>query len=160
MVCKTLPWICCSTPLGVTTKPFTRSCSLWLATLLMGVLALGPFLHAHYGHMQVTGFHVNGLESMSLATPNSAPSDQRSFTLPVEPESPAVGVATSLPRFEEIETHGDAQPDHPGVNLLGIFDFRPLTLVTAPLAWLPVFRGQWAGSFQDGSPPPAHAPPL
>ena len=126
----------------------------------MGVLALGPFLHAHYGHMQVTGFLVNGLESMSLATPNSAPSDQRSFTLPVEPESPAVGVATSLPRFEEIETHGDAQPDHPGVNLLGFFDFRPLNLVVSPLAWLPVFRGQWAGSFQAGSPPPAHAPPL
>lgn len=126
----------------------------------MGVLALGPFLHAHYGHMEVTGFHVNGLESVSLTTPNSAPSDQRSFTLPVEPESPAVGVATSMPRFEEIETHGDAQPDQLGMNLLGVFDFKALTLVAAPLAWVPVFRSQWAGAFQAGSPPPSLAPPL
>lgn len=126
----------------------------------MGVLALGPFLHAHYGHMQVTGFHVNGLESVSLGTPNPALTDQLTFTLPVEPESPAVGVAASLPRFEESDTQGDTQPDPLDIKLLGIFEFKPWSLLAAKPPWVPASRGLWTGAFQAGSPPPAHAPPL
>jgi hypothetical protein len=143
----------------VITKPFTRTCSLWLATLLMGVLALGPFLHAHYGHMQVTGFHVNGLESVTPVSPISSPSDQLTFTLPADPESPAVGVATSLPRFEESESIEDAFPEHSNWALMDFFSCRLLALVSPPLAWVPLFFEQVLGSFQAGAPPPAQAPP-
>lgn len=126
----------------------------------MGVLALGPFLHAHYGHMQVTGFHVNGLESVTPATHISPPSDQLSFTLSVEPESPAVGVAASLPRFEESESSSDTDPEHLNLVLLGFFNCRLMAFISHPLAWVPLFLEQVLGAFQAGAPPPAQAPPL
>ena len=32
-----------------------------LVLALMALLALGPFLHAHYGSSRLTGFHVDGM---------------------------------------------------------------------------------------------------
>ena len=32
-----------------------------LTLALMALLALGPFLHAHYGNSRLTGFHVDGI---------------------------------------------------------------------------------------------------
>ena len=81
---------------AVIASRFYRQCSLWLVTLLMGLLALGPFLHAHYGPSVSTGFHINGLETAAVATHWTAATEEVSTaSAPNELESPAVGVDTS-----------------------------------------------------------------
>jgi len=130
--------------------------SLWLISLLMGLLALGPFLHAHYGASGVTGFHVNGLQGVVANPYFVQPTDIATLSLPTEQESPAVGVVTSLPRSE-------ADPVTPD-NAMAIGpSFRALRVLhRLPSAWLWTFEDRPATDriFQAGLPPPAHAPPL
>lgn len=122
----------------------------------MGLLALGPFLHAHYGHMQATGFHINGLEAASFAAMNTAPADRPMVSAPTEQESLAVGVVTSLPRFEE----GDSfSPDTLEVLLLSFFIVSVFNCLPRAWPWVPTRHLFVASSFQAGFPPPAHAPP-
>jgi len=134
--------------------PFHRL-SLWLISLLMGLLALGPFLHAHYGASGATGFHVNGLEAVALTQTPVRLTDSTTLSLPSEQESPAVGVVTSLPRSEA----DPLTPDNwiavwPSFLTLGI-------LHRVPSTWFWALGEHPASNrlFQVGLPPPAHAPP-
>ena len=71
-----------------------RWLSLWLGVLL----ALGPFLHSHFGASHEQGFHVDGVHAVHAA-PALSP-ELHSVQAP-DDESPALGVATSLAQSEE-----------------------------------------------------------
>lgn len=144
--------------LAVSTSHFFRQCSLWLAILLMGLLALGPFLHAHYGHSQATGFHINGLETAATAThPSVAAYDAPAVSVPIEPESPAVGVVTSLPRFEKSDLFS---ADILEILLLSFFILNVFNRLPRIWQWVPTVNPFVACSFKAGFPPPALAPPF
>ncbi len=66
----------------------------WLALALIGLLALGPFLHSHFGVSHDTGFHVDGLHEVHHLS-HDASSPQASAP---DDESQALGVAASLPQ--------------------------------------------------------------
>ena len=142
--------------LAVTSPAQFRTWTLWLISLLMCLLALGPFLHAHYGASLTSGFHINGLQAVTMTPTPGQATDGPVLSLPTEQDSPAVGVVTSLPR-----TEADAfTPDTTNVVL---FSFLVLSVLhRLPSAWpwkeaiLPV-TARW---LQAGCPPPAHAPPL
>ena len=129
---------------------------LYLAIALVALLAIGPFLHAHYGASLTSGFHINGLQAVTMTSTPGQSADGPVLSLPTEQDSPAVGVVTSLPR-----TEADAfTPDTTNVVL---FSFVVLSVLhRLPIAWpcqeaaLPVIA-RW---LQAGCPPPAHAPPL
>ena len=76
---------------------FARSLQRIGALALLGLLALGPFLHAHWGQANRAGFHMDGV---SLHHHASGP-DASVLSADDEHESPAVGVAGSLPRGAE-----------------------------------------------------------
>jgi hypothetical protein len=143
----------------VTSSPRTLtcalSCTLWLrrlsAALLLGLLALGPFLHAHLGQARTSGFHMDGLQWHSHAVDAELPS----LTADDEHEAPAVGVSTSLTR-ESLDT--------PQAQDLLHWAFA---LVLAVLPWV-VPRVAIHGHalraptrlYLPGQPPPALAPPF
>ena len=124
---------------------------LGLVALLMGLLAMGPFLHSHIGASVVSGFHMDGVRSLPLtdtADASALPSLQVS-----DDESPALGVATSLPKSDP--------------SSLCVGDITAL-LAAALLACLVCLPRQspaarpWAlpvRTYQAGWPPPALAPP-
>jgi len=142
----------------VLTSHFFRQCSLWLAILLMGLLALGPFLHAHYGHSQATGFHINGLETAALASHLTDAADHPpAVSMPIEPESPAVGVVTSLPRFEKSELFST---DTLEILLLSFFLLNVFNRLPRIWQWVPTFNPIVACTFKAGFRPPALAPPF
>ncbi len=127
----------------------TRTPSLWqrwLALALIGLLALGPFLHSHFGASHDTGFHLDGLHEVHHASAATelgvnAPDD----------ESPALGVATSLPE----DGHAPVWPLALWLVVLPLL--RPparLSLsrpAAAPQGARPVYCA--------GMPPPGLAPP-
>ena len=137
------------------TTPFHRLC-LWLISLLMGLLALGPFLHAHYGATGATGFHVNGLQAVVVTQASGRSTQTPTLSLPTEQESPAMGVVTSLPRSEaEPITPDNAMAIGPSFLALSI-------LHRVPSTWFGAL-GEHPTSgriFRVGLPPPAHAPPI
>ena len=122
--------------------------SRWLTLLVVGLLALGPFLHGHIGASHDTGFHLDGVHAVHAHPP------EISSAMSAEPEeSPALGVATSLP-----------QPQDQGLVLLGM----AWLLVGAwalPRRRLP--HRPWANAgltgpsavYRPGLPPPSLAPP-
>ena len=119
----------------------------WLTLLMVGLLALGPFLHSHFGASHDTGFHLDGVHAVHA----SVPADMRAMQAS-DDESPALGVAASLPH-----------PEDEGWGLLG------LAMLVAVLA-LPVQR-RWPlprarrilrpldRLYRPGLPPPGLAPP-
>ena len=139
----------------MTTPSRFRFLSLWLISLLMGLLALGPFLHAHYGGSAATGFHVNGLQAVAIAPASGLSSDSPMLSLPTEQESPAAGVVTTLPRSET-----DAfTPDTPSVVMLSLIVLGLLPALLSAWPWNPAAPAVINRLFQAGCPPPAHAPP-
>jgi len=141
--------------LCVTFSTSFRRASLGLISLLMGLLALGPFLHAHYGASWATGFHLSGLPAvMASALPDVA-TDSPMLSLPSEEESPAVGVVTSLPRGEV----NSFTPDAPALLLLSVCVLQVLQRLPLPGLWTPVAAPLRAPLSQAGWPPPAQAPP-
>jgi hypothetical protein len=76
------------------------------ALALLGLLALGPFLHAHWGQANRGGFHMDG----AVVHHHAASADAPVMGADDEHESPAVGVAGSLPRgAEKTPSLGDVQ---------------------------------------------------
>ena len=70
----------------------------WLSFGLGLLLALGPFLHSHFGASHERGFHVDGVHAVhASATMGTAAS---SLQAP-DDESPALGVAASLAQTED-----------------------------------------------------------
>jgi hypothetical protein len=128
----------------------------------MALLALGPFLHAHYGNSQLTGFHVDGISQAVSHTDRLVSAFLPAATSSSEEESAALGVTTSHTRqtFEAAE----ASPDH------GTAASAWLAFVWAVFAaWRghsALVRRRWFGvekrhpSFAPGLPPLAHAPPV
>lgn len=117
--------------------------------VLIGLLALGPFLHGHLGASHVSGFHVDGMHAVAHLDEAGTAHSLRA----VDDESPALGVATSLPK-----------PDDDGSLLL-----QAALLLAWALCLLPRLSSlrirpaatdpQAARAYRDGWPPPALAPP-
>ena len=123
-----------------------RWLSLWLGVLL----ALGPFLHSHYGASHEQGFHVDGVHAVHAA-PALSP-ELHSLQAP-DDESPALGVAASL-----------AQSEDEGLPL-----FALAWLLVPLLARLSTIARHWPRAplssplrpcYRAGWPPPSLAPPL
>ncbi len=119
-----------------------------LTLLMVGLLALGPFLHSHFGTSHDTGFHLDGVHAVHAPAAAGMNALQAS-----NEESPALGVAASLP-----------QPEDEGLVLFGL-----ALLVTAlpllPRRHLPLPRVRNRGvvvALRDrpGLPPPGLAPPI
>lgn len=119
----------------------------WLTLLMVGLLALGPFLHSHFGTSHDTGFHLDGVHALHDPAPAGVSAMQAS-----EEESPALGVAASLP-----------QPEDEGLGLIGL---ALLMAVLPQLAQrrLPLPRTHCTPApscalYRAGLPPPCLAPP-
>ena len=125
---------------------------LALLHTLWVLLALGPFLHAHYGSSSRTGFH---MDEVSQAVSHLPPMGHTTELSQADtPESPALGVATSLTR--EVSDPGNnplssapSHAEHPN-----------------PANRSPLLATMWQltthtshAPYRAGLPPPALAPP-
>jgi hypothetical protein len=127
-----------------------------LATLAL-LLALGPFLHGHFGSAHLTGFHLDGLDALEHLH-STGPLEQAN---PYDIESPAVGVAIAVSRFEE---PGSPASDLALIDGLLTTLLASLTLALAAtpavlLCWRRVPAGAGPAHARPGAPPPALAPP-
>ena len=139
----------------MTTPTLLHRSRLALLTTLWVLLALGPFLHAHYGSSSRTGFHLDGVSQSVSQVMHGGHAFELSQT--DSPESAALGVATSHTRElsnsdhdQEPSTSASDHPVHPGAS-----NQTPL-LATAP--WQAPRAAH--APFSAGLPPPAHAPPF
>jgi len=119
---------------------------------LLGLLALGPFLHAHFGHASTEGFHVDGLQWHSHAPDDGS----LGFTADDEHEAPAVGISVSLTRESQLTPAPHALIAWACTLILAVLPIcAPLV---RPRLWRsdskPASLFQWAGH-----PPPCLAPP-
>lgn len=88
---------------AVQTSKLHRWLGIWLRIALTVLLALGPFLHAHYGASHLSGLHVDGMDSVHATHAHHG-------VMPMvdadgDDESAAVGVATSYPREWSTDVH-------------------------------------------------------
>ena len=129
----------------------TRSLQRIGALALLGLLALGPFLHAHWGQANRGGFHMDG----AVVHHHAVGADASVMSADDEHESPAVGVAGSLPRGgEKTPSLGDMHLWVCSLLLAVLLPLMPLrepTREPAPRLARRT-RGNW--------PPLALAPPL
>lgn len=128
----------------------------------MALLALGPFLHAHYGNSLLTGFHVDGISHAvsHLDTPLGALIPH--VTSSSEEESAALGVTASHTR-QSVETTDASQDDVHTVSfylpfVLALFAVCQGHHLLARSGWRALQARQHV--FAPGLPPLAHAPPL
>jgi hypothetical protein len=77
--------------LTVQRNNFIFGLGLLLSGILISVLLLGPFLHAHFGASTVTGFHLAEVRKVSLA---NADSESIAYSAESANETPAVGVGS------------------------------------------------------------------
>lgn len=126
-----------------------------LLAVLFGLLALGPFLHAHLGFSKVTGFHVAGYDGPVATSAEHAQASHDRVQSPEvsDTESPAVGVSASLVRL----AFDIPCPD--GITLQSIVAIVVATLVLRVVAHVtPAPMGRPSRP-RPGFPPPAIAPP-
>lgn len=115
--------------------------------LLLGVLVLGPFLHAHLGQSSVAGFHVDGVTQLHH--------DSCSFEKSQTPDSPAIGVSSSIVRDGTSKV--SQKVDLESVISIAWIEARSELLLAFGTHWL---NSNDQASYQrEGTPPPAHAPP-
>lgn len=118
-----------------------------LTLLLAGLLALGPFLHGHFGASHDTGFHLDGVHAVHAAHASGLTALQSP-----DDESLALGVATSLPHSED-----KPLPDLALALLMAVLPLLPLLHRSLPR---PGWAGPLAGPlYRAGLPPPCLAPP-
>jgi hypothetical protein len=133
--------------------PFIKRLCLPFMAMLMVLLALGPFLHAHYGSSRMLGFHVDGIVQ---ATGVAHHFDLASLSQDTEEESAAVGVTTSYARQTLQDSDGDPAVSFVAVALV-------LFAVATYGFWIQRRNSQstWLSrsTYALGFPPPAHAPP-
>ena len=120
----------------------------WLTLLMVGLLALGPFLHSHFGPSHDTGFHLDGVHAVHTADATAMGLAQLG-----EEESPALGVSASLPHPED-----DGQSGLMFALLLAVLPLLPL-LRQAPLPRSARARTPQPVLYGNGLPPPSLAPP-
>ena len=132
---------------------FIKRLCLPFMAMLMVLLALGPFLHAHYGGSRMLGFHVDGIVQ---ATGVAHRFDLASLSQDTEEESAAVGVTTSYARQTLQDSDGDPAASFVAVALV-------LFAVATYGFWIQRRNSQstWLSpsTYALGFPPPAHAPP-
>jgi hypothetical protein len=122
----------------------------------MALLALGPFLHAHYGSSRLTGFHVDGMNALTTQAPVVL-DIAAYFSSDTEEESPALGISASHTRqsLSDERTENDAT----------IVWLLVVTLVCVSVAVRPPLGGRRPApmrpprAYRAGFPPLAHAPP-
>ncbi len=137
----------------MTSHTLLHRCRLALLHTLWVLLALGPFLHAHYGSSSRTGFH---MDEVSQAVSHLPPlGHSMELSQADTPESPALGVATSYTRevSDLGHDHLSSAPSHP--------------VHATPAAQAPLLATVWQHTshtphapYRAGLPPPALAPPL
>lgn len=121
--------------------------------VLMALLALAPFLHGHLGASHVSGFHVDGVDVAHNVAMQDA-SAGASVHAWEEEESPAMGVAVTLP-----QTGDDVQLPM-GVLLFWLWALLPRPAQPPGFCLRPVVARLAPRAYQPGWPPPALAPPL
>ncbi|WP_108302498.1 hypothetical protein [Limnohabitans sp. JirII-29] len=137
----------------MTSPTLLHRCRLALLHTLWVLLALGPFLHAHYGSSSRTGFHMDEVSQAVSHLPHLGHTTELSQA--DAPESPALGVATS-------HTREVSDPDHNPLSSAPSHPVHPDPAAPAPLlanAWQHPPRTPSA-PYRAGLPPPALAPPL
>ena len=120
------------------------------ALLMLALLVLGPFLHAHWGQANRGGFHMDG----AVVHTHAMGADVSVLSADDEHESPAVGVASSLPRgADKTPSLGDMHLWVGTLLLAVLLPLLPLRLPTREPAprLARRTRGNW--------PPLALAPP-
>jgi hypothetical protein len=130
-----------------------KSICIQFALVFSFLLVLGPFLHAHYGASKVAGFHIAGVNSVTVT---SAPAfTMASFTQEDEQESAAVGVATSYARQISL----DIPVQHERSLILTFFVMSVLSLQVVSFLLKPDTQSSVSTAFPQGFPPLPHAPP-
>ena len=128
-----------------TALPFLHRC---LTLMLVGLLALGPFLHSHFGASHDTGFHLDGVHAVHKDHPSSLTPSQASSE-----ESPALGVDASLRQSEDKGWTDLAL-------LLAVLPLLPLLqLQRLPLPRAARIHHSPSTRYRAGLPPPCLAPP-
>ena len=131
----------------------TRWLGVWLRIALTVLLALGPFLHAHYGASHLSGLHVDGMDSVHSTHAHHSPIQV--IDADSDDESAAVGVAPSHPREWQLQLD-----DTPWVALSTVW-----VLFVAALTLHPVVRQRVRATpsrrrlYATSAHPPALAPP-
>lgn len=136
-----------------TLTPLIKRLYLPIMTILMVLLALGPFLHAHYGSSRMLGFHMDGIAQVSGTQTHH---DIASFSQDTEDESSAVGVTTSYAR--QSLQGGDGDTTASFVALVVVL-FTLVTSCGIRLQAVPFSTWISPSTYALGFPPPAHAPP-
>ena len=139
----------------MTSPTLLHRCRLALLHTLWVLLALGPFLHAHYGSSSRTGFH---MDEVSQAVSHLPPLGHATELSQADtPESPALGVATSHTRERDKSGH-DQDPSlstsEQFAHLLVAVQATRLTIAGWPTPHAP------QALYGAGLPPPALAPPF
>ena len=145
-------------------RAFARQLLAYRSTLavLALLLALGPFLHGHFGRAHATGFHLDGLDVLEhLHVP--ATTEQ---AVPFDLESPAVGVAVAAFRSDEFadpDARSVSPASHPALtSRLMVWAVIVLAALHATRrlrrAWTPP-RPLARRPARPGLPPPTLAPP-
>ena len=134
----------------MTARLFDRCLQRLGALGLLALLALGPFLHAHLGQARLSGFHLDGVQLHD----HSVHADHPVLSAEDESETPAVGVAGSLPRVSEKTVSA--------TDL--VCWLTALVWMVLPWPWArpaaPSVRASQARrTYRRGAPPPALAPP-
>jgi hypothetical protein len=141
---------------------FLKIVSVALTLALMALLALGPFLHAHYGNSRLTGFHVDGISQAVSHTDAPFGLWVPHVTSSSEEESAALGVTASHAR-QTVEATDASQDDVNTASACLAFVLAVFAAVRA--RHRPARRG-WRDIparhhvFAPGLPPLAHAPPF
>ena len=140
---------CVKTPL------FFRCFGIWLKCSLTVLLALGPFLHAHYGASHVSGLHMDGMDVAHVMHAHDL--SEVTFQNDADEESAAVGVVTSYPR--------ELQLDVSDVEWISIATAWLLFIAGAITSFIPShlrvsFKRVVRHLYAPGSPPPTLAPPV
>ena len=126
-----------------------------LLAVLFGLLALGPFLHAHLGFSSITGFHVAGYDGVVTTSSPHAHTVDAPVLHPdlSDAESPAVGVSSSLVRdLADIPC-----PD--GITLQAVVAIIACMLLGLGLSQPHTWPVDSPPRSRPGLPPPALAPP-
>ena len=139
------------------TPTFFRLLSLQLVLALMALLALGPFLHAHYGSSRLTGFHVDGMGGVS--TPVHVSVETVAYvTSDGEEESAALGISTSHTRQSLIDD--GSEEDRSPVWLLVAAVFCACVATQTCMRGVASVSIRPPRAYRAGFPLLAHAPPI
>ncbi len=130
-----------------------KSICIQFALLLSFLLALSPFLHAHYGVSKIAGFHMAGVNSVIDASEPAFV--MTSFSQDDEEESAALGVEVSFSRQISLDVQ-----DQPEISLiLAFFGISTLSLQVGFFLLKPETLTSVSSPFSPGFPSLPHAPP-